>query len=325
MKKLFYCTLAVAVMSLFAACQKDGKFNPKEKIANVYEESLYISSYNYDGQTYGDTTMMPKRLTERWTWDGNKLTKIAYIDYWQTWNGNTYVDTAVEYIVNFTYDGKQLAEANSDGQRIVFSYDGSKLEKAEVFEENNATAIVTLDFEHDGKKINKIVVTQNWDGSGLDKSQPVMGRMERMLLGNMLPDLKPVEKVFAKARKSGAKGTVSETINLTWDGDNVSKMVITYGNESSTSTYVYDDKNNPYQGFMYAIDYMMEDGPVFVNENNIVKAVYQYSDYDGKGSSEVNFTYTYDGKWPTSRKQVYSDNYEGNYYYDSETKYFEYK
>ena len=38
MKKLVYGVLAIAAIGMFAACQKEGTFNHKEKIANVYEE-----------------------------------------------------------------------------------------------------------------------------------------------------------------------------------------------------------------------------------------------------------------------------------------------
>ena len=324
MKKTIYCTLAVAVISLFAACQKDGKYNPKEKIANVYEESLFISSYSYDGQTYSDTNQTPKRISERWTWDGNKLTQIAYIYYNQEWNGTSYTETTSEEIVNFTYDGKQLTEANDGDERIVFTYDGKKLQKAEVYEDNQTTPYTTLVFDYDGKKISKITVTTTYS-IHLDKSQPSLGRMERMLLSNLLPDMKPVENVFAKARKSGAKEVSISTVDFTWDGDNISKMVFKEDSETATATYTYDNKNNPYQGFMYVIDCLLEDGPIFTNENNIVKAVYQYSDNAGKGSNELNFTYTYDGKWPTSRSMVYNNSYDDYSFYDRETKYFEYK
>lgn len=323
MKKVFYCTLAVAVISLFAACKKDGKYNPKEKIANVYEEELFISSSNYGGQTYSDTNQTPKRLTERWTWDGKKLTQIVYVYYTQEWNGTSYTETPVEETVKFTYDGDQLSEANDGDERIVFTYDGKKLQKAEVYEDNQTTPYETLVFDYDGKKISKITATATYTSS-FDKSQPALGRMERLLLSNMLPDMKPVEKVFAKARKSGAKETSTGTIEFTWDGDNVSKMVVKEGSYTTSATYTYDDKKNPYQGFLYVIPDMMEDGPTFTNENNVVKAVYQYSAFD-EGSSETNYTYTYDGKWPTSRTAVNSNTYDDYSYYERTTMYFEYK
>ena len=65
MKKLVYGVLAIAAIGMFAACQKDGKYNPKEKIANVYEEGMSIWSYTPDGEQWvSDTSITPKYLSE---------------------------------------------------------------------------------------------------------------------------------------------------------------------------------------------------------------------------------------------------------------------
>ena len=322
MKKLVYGAIAIAAIGMFAACQKDGKYNPKEKIDNVYEESLYTWSSYYNGEWHNDTNYTPKHLTERWTWDGNKLTKITYVYY--NWNmDGTLGGVSSEEVVNFTYDGKQLIEVNDAEERMVFTYDGRKLQKAEIFS-GSSTPYVTMVFEHDGKKISKINVTEEVNGLWPDKSKPTLGRMERLLLGNMLPDLKPVEGAIAAARKSGAKETVSATIELVWDGDNVGKIVYRAGNESGSETYTYDNKNNPYQGFLYAMGYGMTDGGMeFTNKNNIVKVV--CSEPDGKSSSETNYTYTYDGDWPVSCSRIHSDSHENGSWYERETKYYEYK
>ena len=74
---------AAAALLLFGACQKDGKYNPKQKIAKVYEESNYSYYYynEYTGEWNTATDNTPKHLTEEWTWDGKKLSKITHIDY----------------------------------------------------------------------------------------------------------------------------------------------------------------------------------------------------------------------------------------------------
>ena len=48
MKKTALFVTAIAALSLMAGCAKDGKYNPKEKIAKIYTESSYSNSY-YDG------------------------------------------------------------------------------------------------------------------------------------------------------------------------------------------------------------------------------------------------------------------------------------
>ena len=75
--KLFIA--AMAVVCLFAACsEKEGVYNPKKKITNIYRASERIDSWNSDEGVVNDTNIQPKTLAETWTWDGNKLMKITY-------------------------------------------------------------------------------------------------------------------------------------------------------------------------------------------------------------------------------------------------------
>ena len=51
MKRTFVFATIVATLCLLAGCQKDGKYNPKEKIANIYSEYSY-SVHQYDGSQW---------------------------------------------------------------------------------------------------------------------------------------------------------------------------------------------------------------------------------------------------------------------------------
>lgn len=328
MKRIVYCAIALAAITLFAACQKDGKYNPKEKIANVYEEGMSIWSFTPDGEQWvSDTSITPKHLSEQWTWDGKKLTQITYIEknYIYDWENDTYTEQTVEDVVKFTYDGSQLTEASSDGERMVFTYDGKKLEKAEMFEEGETTPELVFAFEHDGRKISKITVTENI-GFELDKNcKPAVSRLERLLLGSVMPDAKSAEKCLTAMRKRAAKSSYTYTIDITWDGGNIGKMVIKQGSFTSTATFAYDDKKNPYQGFVFALggSGVMEEGIEFANENNIVKAAYQSNDEEE--NYEDNYTYTYDGKWPTSCTESSEWGSDNSHSTSRRTYYFEYK
>ena len=328
MKKLFYGALAIAAIGMFAACQKDGKYNPKEKIANIYEENFYAYPYYSDNEWHSDTINTPKHLTECWTWDGNKLTQIAYFEYTNVWNGDgTYTLTQTgEDVIRFTYDGKQLTEANSNDERMVFTYDGNYLQKVEIFLKNQTTPLEAFVFEHDGKKIVKMTAVSTSDLHP-DKSKPVLGRIENLLLGKMLPDVKLVERTLDKARKSGTKDDDQLVFEFIWDGDNISKMISNYGSRSEATAFAYDDKNNPYKGFVYSMfgNAMTNEGLEFASENNVVKVTYLWS-YDGEDySSEENYIYTYDGNWPTSFCNIHSDSQENSSNYNRNITYFEYK
>ncbi len=319
--------MAVAVASLMGACKKEGTFNPKEKISKVYRE--HTSTYAwYNGEEWVEEShSQPKTLSEIWTWDGKLLSKIEY-PYTYEENGSE----ITEYdVVTFTYDGKQLVEANSEDERMVVTYDGKKLDKVEVYWDKATTPSSVFTFTYDGKKISKIVNTISEDMFGKAKAgRPQMGRMMHLLAQSLLPGTHDAEKIFAAAHKmaakSGAKESETLEMTLTWDGDNISKITASFnGIAAATAQFTFDDKKNPYQGFVYGLVGEIpsdETGLGFANENNITKVEYSYPDEE---PDVEEYTYTYDGKWPVTctQSRSYSDEYNRNSY--SYITYFEYK
>lgn len=319
-KTVFYA--AAAALLLFGACQKEGKYNPKQKIAKVYEEFNYTDSYydEYTGEWNTNSNNVPKHLSEQWTWDGKKLSQIAYIGYDYDDQGNMVPDG--QEVVNFSYDGSQMTEATTTfGERMVFTYEGKKLQKAELYDDAT-TPYMTYEFEHDGKKISSMTVTMA--EAYYDKKSANVSRLEHLLLGNIIPQTKSTDKFVCQLHAKAAKAGLSIRMDLTWDGDNVSKIVAAtpYGN--ATATFTYDDKNNPFKNFgpMFGFYGETETGVEFCNKNNITKMV--ISDIDG-GSDEENYTYTYDGQWPVSCTNMYSYEDEYSRGTNSRTVYYEYE
>lgn len=70
---------------------------------------------------------------------------------------------------------------------------------------------------------------------------------------------------------------------------------------SATFNYSYDNKNNPYQNFLFGLIGFIEQ-PTFpmLNENNITKTVMTASMpiLGGSETEEVSYSYTYDGDCP---------------------------
>ena len=311
---------AAAALLIFGACQKDGKYNPKEKISIVSEEYCSVSSYFSGEEWVTDSSITPKHVSEQWTWDGKKLSQIAYIGYDYDDQGNMVPDG--QDLVKFNYDGSQMTEiTTSYGERMTFTYDGKKLQKAELYD-GTATPYMTYEFEHDGKKISSMTVTMA--GVYYDKKGARVGRLEHLLLGNIIPQTKSTDKFVCQMHAKAAKSTESVKMDLTWDGDNVSKItaVTPYGN--ATMTLTYDDKNNPFKNFgpMFGFYGETETGVEFCNKNNITKMV--ISDFEG-GSDEENYTYTYDGQWPVSCTNMYSYEDEYSRGTNSRTVYYEYE
>ena len=311
---------AAAALLLFGACQKDGKYNPKEKISNVSEEYCSVYSYFSGEEWVTDSSITPKHVSEQWTWDGKKLSQIAYIGYDYDDQGNMVPDG--QDLVKFNYDGSQMTEVTTSyGERMTFTYDGKKLQKAELYD-GAATPYMTYEFEHDGKKISSMTVTMAEDY--YDKKGAKVSRLEHLLLGNIIPQTKSTDKFVCQLHAKATKAGQSIRMDLTWDGDNVSKItaVTPYGN--ATMTLTYDDKNNPFKNFgpMFGFYGETETGVEFCNKNNITKMV--ISDIEG-GSDEENYTYTYDGKWPVSCTNMYSYEDEYSRGTNSRTVYYEYE
>lgn len=313
---------AAAALLLFGACQKDGKYNPKQKIAKVYEEFNYTDSYydEYSGEWNTNSNNTPKHLTEEWTWDGKKLSKITFIAYDYDEEGNMVADG--QDVVKFNYDGSQMTEVTTTyGERLTFTYDGKKLQKAELYD-GAATPYMTYEFEHDGKKISSMTVTMA--EVYYDKKGAKVSRLEHLLLGNIIPQTKSTDQFVCQLHAKAAKSAPSIKLDLTWDGDNVSKIAAATPGGNATMSLTYDDKNNPFRNFGLMFGYYgeSETGVEFCNKNNITKMV--ISDIEG-GSDEENYTYTYDGNWPVTRTSVsvYEDEYSKEsrtykYYYEYE-------
>ena len=236
---------AAAALLIFGACQKDGKYNPKEKISIVSEEYCSVSSYFSGEEWVTDSSITPKHVSEQWTWDGKKLSQIAYIGYDYDDQGNMVPDG--QDLVKFNYDGSQMTEiTTSYGERMTFTYDGKKLQKAELYD-GTATPYMTYEFEHDGKKISSMTVTMA--GVYYDKKGAKVSRLEHLLLGNIIPQTKSTDKFVCQLHAKAAKAGQSIRMDLTWDGDNVSKITAGTPHGNATATFTYDDKNNPFKNF----------------------------------------------------------------------------
>ena len=334
MRKTALFTALLATLCLFAACSKDeeGVYNPQKKIAKVYESSMYVYSW-YDevnGEWIADTNTEDKTLAESWEWDGKKLAKITYYEHS---NVIEKADPVVSDVVTFTYDGKKVTRAEGGYEYVTFTYDGKEIQRVDMFDkENPSTPMASFAFVHKDGKIVKINITAEAE---FDKKASAVN-LEKILFRNILPDANNVDKVVSKINttmlKSGAKAQMTIPFELTWNGDNVSEMSATmsmYGFAiSAKMKYTYDDKNNPYQNFFFGMMNVMEEGElVTLNKNNDTKMVSESTFMGQTDTEEMNYTYTYDGKWPVSRTLTYSYNNEDEGYASmSETiNYFEYK
>ncbi|MDR2868571.1 MAG: hypothetical protein LBV46_03410 [Bacteroidales bacterium] len=293
MKKNLF--LLVTATLLFAACQKDGVYNPKEKIASI--TTNYTFTMTYPDFPELNNTDMDEQWTEQWTWD-KKLLK--------------HIDAGDGYFLDFQYDGKQIQKIVTHDGYYQYTYKDKKVDKVEYFE--GTELVGTISYQYEGKKVSTITNTYSFEGNN-DILSKKKAQIQKKALSFMLPNslIKESHQHSAKLAKKigmGAKElvqVVSKT-TLTWDGDNVSKMTTTtqYGSAGIAFTeiteFTYDNKNNPYY---HAFDVIEEsEYNTNLSKNNVTKIKItsidsEYPDFFAQ--EEYNYTYKYDSSnFPTS-------------------------
>lgn len=287
MKKYFILTAVLMVFAVFiTSCDKDGVYNPKQKISKIYHES--------DGS---------KILHESWSWDGNLLTKISY--------GNTQ-----DYYDLFEYEKKQMVKMTSfeygiAGDYTTFIYDKSLLQKAEVYSDKELTE--SMEFEHDGKKIIKVTITSYQDYDyGTQKSvnhQKLLNHTLRLFVSQSI-----IDKMVQNTHKSSS---YVMTIEFTYDGNNVISEKLIEEDFTYMTSYTYDDKDNPFYDALFGGG---DSHSSAMSQNNPLTAIDSYSMEGEPVSSKITYTYVYDGTFPTEQKAT-SSYMEQEYSY---TTYFEY-
>ena len=306
MKKVLVLMVAAATLLAFTSCNKEGVYNPKEKIVKIYKSSINSTTYSYGGQSLTESDTVPKYVSEEWTWSGKLLTSISFYSY------NYQTKTSVfSNKIDLTYDGKQLTKvASSDdptNEYATYTYDGNKISKIETYYRGKLQS--TTDVTHDGKKVVKVVITMYDDDEG---------DITKFVMNSIMPTRKAAEMVLA-CRSAKAVTTETETIDFTYEGNNVSKMVVTYGEDKRTMDFTYDAMKNPFYGnYLYAAS---GDGSVMLSENNVLT---EKSSWTGEEPRTQSYTYEYDGKYPVSCTTSETSN-DGVYSYSSSnTIYYEY-
>lgn len=231
-----------------------------------------------------------KTLAATYVWNKNKLDKIDYGD------GD---------IAYYTYDGKKVSKISNGARVVNFTYDGAKLSKVEISYEGQLEESIAV--THDGNKITKLVMTGYYSDY---KDAKDIVRTDLSLRG-ILPATtcdNLVEKQI-QAKESGRKGTYTYTLEFKYDGWNIIEE--RWVEDNDVYAYTYDKGNNPFFGLFGGEDYVQ----YLESKNNIEKVS---NTYDGE-YSESFFQYSYDGKWPTEKRRIYSDNTLGyTYFYEYE-------
>jgi len=284
----------MALCILFIGCEKEGVYNPNEKIKRI--------SYQYPGGT--------KQLSQEWTWDKNLLKKIEYF----------YSYTPV-YEERYTYEKNKLTRVDeSDGWYWRVFYKDNLYDKAEYYDSRGSVQM-SAKFTYDKKKVSRIDLTIFDDGW---KSKMSNGGFMSNLFSQEL--FQEISKISSKS-KSRAPST-SFRISFTYDKNNIKERIIEYNEYGYSERYTYkfekyDNKLNPLYSFYTKFD----DFDAFVgSKNNPLEVIVEWrGTYGGESDFErttITYDYTYNGKFPTEVLRVYRDSDGDTWRY---TTYYEYQ
>lgn len=273
--RVFTFVLGALVLASMVSCsKKEGVYNPKKKIQRVYYSSTYTDKY----------------LDEAWDWNGKKLEAINHY----TSSGN------LSWTENFSYDGSRLIRVDDylGSEYTTYEYDGNKLKTVNYYYRNGLETTAT--YTYDGSKLSKMTIT-NYDSKSVRN-----GHLESAYMPFSTEVAEVLDKCIAKAGLHNQDREIEVmTYQFTWNGNNISKIVVSQDANMATAILQYDDKNNPMQGYL---NLYSETGESMVpiltrSTNNITQIVASDSDGD---SEVVNFTYQYDNdKYPTMLIQQY--------------------
>ena len=258
-------------------------YNPSKKIQKIY----YVNDEGVN------------ELLEVWNWDGKLLTSIDN------------VDGSDSYKTVFSYDSKKrLARIDAEGSHSEFVYDGKYLDKIVITSEGVSS---TIEIKHEKDKISEITMDDFL--SDLDWKKMKMVNPLRFMIPEAFP---AVEKAMKKCPRD-AKGD-QIVIKLTWTGDNVSSMELSfpiYGMMfTETMDFTFDNYNNPMYGAFASM--MSETGMfTFLNKNNPLT---MKTSYMGQVLDSSEYIYEYEGKFPTKvtcktveDDEVFADTYVYEY------------
>lgn len=312
MKKSVLLLAALMFTATFSSCLKDkeGEFQPKEKISRIYHD-----------YGYGDG----KSLSERWIWDEKQLKSIDHYD-----------EGELDFTEEFTYNKKgqiERVDCYLYGESMEYKYDDKdKLSKITYYE--GSSIEFELSFTHDGNHVSKIEYMEFSKGKNYNC---LMAKGFNPL--NLILPQEPAEKIKSAVMKKPADSKSDmATIELAWEKDNVKDIKMYIGTYKYTYTMEYDSYLNPYTGFynsfyfvenlIYPEDYGYSGGFFSYSKNNITNMK-----YDEDGDIETyRYSYTYnDNKYPSVKRYTYTyeefnyETYEWEELTRTKSTYYEYE
>ncbi len=202
--------------------------------------------------------------------------------------------------IKCTWEGDKLKryeafdDDNSSRGYCEISYENGLAKELRMYEENGEIRR-TATFFYTGDKVTRVRTT-SYDDEGTWE-------------GEYTYEYNSAGEVVKVNRPSGS------TITYTWENGNIVEARFSSG---GMETYTYDNKVNPDQA-LSVIAYVEPAAQGF-SRNNIVSSTYTEEGYEDRD----DYTYTYNGDYPTSQKHSYSSSYSSSYSESYSATFFRY-
>ena len=200
--------LGLLLLASLASCQKDktGTYTPKKKI-----QQIYYSWRNAEKEPF-----------QHWEWNGDKLSSITHYSDYDFKKDDTWIE-------NFTYENNRITRVDNytNSEYITYEYDGDHLKSATVFYRN--AIVCTWAISYDGNKINKMTGTF-YDTYKKEGAQLQLNPLSHLLPPNVCESIAQCEQRMADQRHTEETYTIA--LLLTWNGDNINKIVFTGDGDS---------------------------------------------------------------------------------------------
>lgn len=280
--KTLIVVIGLLMIALFGSCQKEkvGVYAPKKKI-----QQIYYSWSSTEKQPY-----------QHWVWDGDKLSSITHY-----FNFDMKGDTWEEV---FTYEDNRLARVDDPShlEYITYNYSDNHLRTATVFFRN--TIVCTWAIGYEGDRISQL--TGTFYSKNTDGHEMRLNPLSHLLPLNLCQQISLCEKQEALQRHNNESYSIS--LKLSWEKNNISKVVCANGDDYIVFQLQYDDKCCPLYGFMGGLDdyvYNFSTGHTGFTKNNVTSLISTEDHY----VDTIHYAYQYDrDKYPILQTMYYSEN-----------------
>jgi hypothetical protein len=273
MKKHFVYMAIMITVLLIQGCNKEEIFSPSR-----YIETERFQSGSSPLETVKQFTYSKKnQLTSVWLKEGN--TTLTF-----------------EYNKDKTIKRINSSEMNNGCYALLF-YDNKLVTHIHYYENNLLARESIFSRKEKGKTINKI---ENYVYPGFSpKNKGILSVL-------LFPNTEKMPDVVLKQHKDGSKSLYS-VLNITYEDENISRVRLSYvvdGEISlySTTSYKYDNKQNPYYGLPYA--FLQLTG---YSKNNEVHARTSFEKDKYKTMITVESNYSYEKKYPVYKSVTKSE------------------